>query len=102
MFPPRWIFPILFLLVGATLSTGQTVINSTFVNQSPAANFMSYNDPNHWSPAEVPNNTANKQFNVKIPADVFFPVTVDVDATISNISFAGQTILGAPVGVSVF
>jgi hypothetical protein len=64
---------------------GQTVVNSTFVGRNPAANFEHYGNPSSWSPAEVPNNTVAKRFNVTT-GDTTFQVLVDIDATISNLT----------------
>jgi hypothetical protein len=72
------------------LARAQTVINSTFVDRYPDANYDRYSNPNNWTPAEVPNNTPAKQFNVTI-GDLFFSgISFDVDATISNLTLASQ------------
>jgi len=65
-------------------AAAQTVVNSTFLNRYPE---NSYSDPNNWSPAEVPNNTAAKEYNVDISP--WFVVEVDNDATISNLTLSG-------------
>ena len=88
MVPPRSFLLALGLLVCGRFAIGQTVINSTFLNrpQWPAV----YNDPNNWSPNGVPNDTADRHYNVTI--DVPVRVTVDSngpDATISNLTLGG-------------
>ena len=72
----------------------QTVVNSTFVN--PAFGYGNYNEPNNWNPAEVPNNTATKVFNVNIAT--FFEVQVTIDATISNLHLGSATGLAVKLG----
>ena len=90
VFPPRSTLLALAALMGGQLAHAQTVINSTFLDRYPDANYDRYSNPNNWMPAEVPNNTAAKQFNVTI-GDLFFSgVTFDVDATISNLALASQ------------
>ncbi len=75
----------------------QTVIDSTWVIEYPTDNFARYSDPNHWMPAEVPNNVPGKDFNVTI-ADIAFAVRVDMDASISNLILAqytdGEVVIG--------
>jgi hypothetical protein len=85
MVPPRSIFLALGLLLCQRFVHGQTVVNSTFVGKAPAPNFEHYSNPTSWSPAEVPNNTAAKRFNVTT-GDTTFQVLVDIDATISNLT----------------
>jgi hypothetical protein len=74
----------LAVVLGALLllhpATAQTVVNSTFVGQF----FDPYSDPNNWAPAEVPNNTGTRSYNVTVPGPQG-PV-VDIDATISNLT----------------
>ena len=83
MVPSRHLCLALFLLCGH-FATAQTVVQSIFLNRFPAAN---YDDPSNWSPAEVPNNTALKNYNVLI--NVGFAVEVNTDATISNLAISG-------------
>jgi hypothetical protein len=85
MLPPRSIFVALALLFCGPFAFAQTVINSTFVGKAPAPNFDHYSNASSWSPAEVPNNTQAKQFNVNT-GDYPLPIVVDVDATISNLT----------------
>ncbi|MFN2623068.1 MAG: hypothetical protein ABR611_09500 [Chthoniobacterales bacterium] len=60
------------------------------MDRYPQTNYDRYSNPDNWMPAEVPNNTAQKQFNVTI-GDLFLSgVEVDVDATISNLTLASQ------------
>lgn len=72
--------------VQSQLASAQTVVNSTFLGG------LSYSDPAAWSPADVPNNSGAKQFNVTIDAsvnDTVEEVVVDIDATISNLTLGG-------------
>lgn len=69
-------------------ASAQVVVDSTFLNRYPASGYDIYNDPNNWSPAEVPNNTAAKLFNVNITT--FFQVGVAIDVTISNLTLGGS------------
>lgn len=75
---------LLGLLVLLQSATAQTVVNSTFLGESSGL----YSDPNEWEPAEVPNNTAIRHYNVTVP----FPrsLSVDIDATISNLILHGH------------
>ena len=57
---------------------GQTIVESTFVG-----GYGVYSRPQNWSPAEVPNNTEAKQYNLLF--DRHGGVNIDVDATISNL-----------------
>ncbi len=57
----------------------QTVVNSTFVAQ-----YGSYRQRSNWSPAEVPRNTASREYNVDLGRSQY--VDVDVNATISNLT----------------
>lgn len=89
MVPPRSFLLALGLLFCGRFAIGQTVINSTFLNrpQWPAV----YNDPNNWSPNGVPNDTADRHYNVTI--DIPVRVTVDSngpDATISNLTLGSS------------
>ena len=69
------------------LASAQVVIES---QQLPSVSaFPSYSDPANWSPAEVPNNTPTRHYNVTINSGV----NVDVDATISNLDLAGHDLL---------
>lgn len=73
----------LALLLGALFlqpATAQTVVNSTFVGQFSSP----YSDPNNWAPAEVPNNTEARSYNVTVPG-LNGPI-VNIDATISNLT----------------
>src|SRR5438270_11796815 len=92
MFPPRS-FILSFVALGALVcgqfARAQAVVNSTFVNTYPASGYWTYEDPSHWNPAEVPNNTATKQFNVNIAT--FYEVEVATDLTISNLTLGGTS-----------
>jgi hypothetical protein len=71
-------------LLFARIVASQTVVNSTF--QPHGVN--SYGDANNWSPAEVPNNSPERIYNVTIRDT---GVEVDVDATVSNLTLTGPT-----------
>lgn len=80
MVPPRFLCPALVLLCGH-LATAQTVVNSIYVGPADGT----YSPAKNWAPAEVPNNTDAKVYNVTIPPTSFV-LSVDVDATISNLT----------------
>ena len=61
----------------------QTVVNSAYIGQCQQV----YSDPNCWTPAEVPNNTAGRQYDVTIPE--LNTVFVNVSATVSNLNLTG-------------
>lgn len=67
--------------------TGQTVIESRFL-----PDFGSYSRPENWTPAEVPNKTADRHYNVTANS-----LNVDVDATISNLTLADGEFAGLQV-----
>ncbi|MDQ6861902.1 MAG: hypothetical protein M3032_12195, partial [Verrucomicrobiota bacterium] len=70
----------------AAETAAATVVNSTFVG----GDFVhDYANAANWSPAEVPNNSATKVYNVTIPAP-FQYVNVQTDATVQNLTVAGQ------------
>lgn len=70
------------LLLGAVDSIpGATVVNSTFRDDGP----YPYGNSLNWLPREVPNNTADKTYNVTAAAGF----NLDIDATISNLNFGG-------------
>lgn len=101
MFPSRCLCVALVLLCGH-FATAQTVVQSIFLNRFPDANAANYDDPSNWSPAEVPNNSALKNYNVLI--NVGFPVEANADATISYLvvsgSFAGLNVRGKTLVVT--
>ncbi|MEY2561424.1 MAG: hypothetical protein QOG51_1839, partial [Verrucomicrobiota bacterium] len=80
MRPPFGRAAFLAMVVFLQNAAAQTVVNSTYVGSS----FGNYGAANNWAPAEVPNNTAAKLYNVTIPPTI--SVAVDVDATISNLT----------------
>lgn len=84
MLPVRLITFLSLTLLFVRIAASQTVVNSTF--QPHGVN--SYGDANNWSPAEVPNNSPERIYNVTIRDT---GVRVDVDATISNLTLAGPT-----------
>ena len=56
-------------------------VNSTF---TPPQTWQKYNDPKNWTPAEVPNNSPERFYNVAVPAGKY--LSVDLDATINNLA----------------
>ena len=86
-FPPVGLGVFLTFLAGQ-LAVGQTVVNSTFTPHGVGY----YGDPNNWSPPEVPNNTAEKSYNITIPQSGF-QLRLNVDATVSNVTLDSATIL---------
>ena len=78
--------PGLFLLVtfaAVQLASAQTIVNSVF----QVRNHADYGDTGNWLPAEVPNNSPEKSYNVTITTPYF--VDLNVDATISNLVLNG-------------
>jgi len=86
MVPSRYLCLALLLLCGH-FATAQTVVQSIFLNRFPDANAANYDDPSNWSPAEVPNNTVLKHYNVLI--NTGFAVEVNVDSSISHLTLSG-------------
>lgn len=82
MVPSRYLCLALALFCGQ-FSVAQTVVNSIYIGQCQQV----YSDPNCWMPAEVPNNTASRQYNVTIPE--LKNVNVNVSATVSNLNLMG-------------
>jgi len=79
MFPLRYLL-LPLVLVWGQFASAQTVVNSTYVGQCSGA----YSDASCWSPAQVPNNTASTTYKVSVGGGV----SVDIDATISNLTLA--------------
>jgi hypothetical protein len=81
--------PATWLVAGALLfsvrnhTDAQTVVESTFLPR-----FGEYSNPANWSPAEVPNNTDTRVYNVTLGAPS--GVEVDLDARISNLRVAAR------------
>ncbi|MEY2500957.1 MAG: hypothetical protein QOI07_1291 [Verrucomicrobiota bacterium] len=73
-----------FLFFAASIASGQTVVNSTFVGGDFA---HLYSNAANWAPAEVPNNSGTRIYDVTVP---FFSVNVDIDATVRNLTLTGQ------------
>lgn len=71
----------LSLLIGfaVPLASAQTVVDSIFTLQGAAGY---YDDPNNWSPPEVPNNSPGRIYNVTVPGSVY----MNVNAAISNLN----------------
>jgi hypothetical protein len=74
------VFSLVSLLCAVDLASGTTVVNSTF---RPGAYF--YSNPLNWFPEEVPNNTADKTYNVTAAAGF----NLDTNATVSNLTIGG-------------
>src|SRR3978361_1895307 len=74
-------FVTCLILAGA--AQAQAVVESTFVG----GYFEPYSEATNWSPSEVPNNTPERQYDVFLAPGT--GVTVDIDATISNLTCAG-------------
>ncbi|MEN3368929.1 MAG: trimeric autotransporter adhesin [Verrucomicrobiota bacterium] len=85
MFPPRSLLLALGCLFCCRSAFTQTV-NSTW---APPSSQPNYSDPNNWSPAVVPNNTAATHYNVTAGRLIL----VDIDATISNLSLEGNPLV---------
>ena len=68
------------------VAAADTVVNSTFLGGN-----LSYSNPANWSPAEVPNNTATKKYNVTAVQHFF----VDMDATVSNLTRGGWSLISS-------
>jgi hypothetical protein len=66
------------------IAASQTVVNSTF-QPSPGPEYASWGYANNWSPAEVPNNSPERIYNVTIRDTVH----TNVDATVSNLTVTG-------------
>jgi hypothetical protein len=64
-----------------------TVVNSTWLG----GDYDLYSDATYWSPPEVPNNSAEKTYNVTVPLDL----GVHINATVSNLT------IGATFGVGL-
>lgn len=76
----------LVLLLGAVDSVGgATVVNSTFLGGDFA---HQYSNAANWSPAEVPNNSSSKIYDVTVPSSY---VNVDIDATVESLTLTGQS-----------
>jgi hypothetical protein len=71
-------------LAAVQLTSAQTVVNSTF-QPTTGPEYNNYGFANNWSPAEVPNNSPEKIYNVTIRDTV----TLNVDATVSNLTLTG-------------
>jgi hypothetical protein len=69
----------LWLIAGQPFLSAQTVVNSTWLGGD-----FKYSNPANWSPAEVPNNSATKIYNVTAPLHL----SADIDATVANLTLA--------------
>ena len=72
-------------VVSLSSMKAQTAVHSTFINRYP----NHYSEPSNWSPAQVPNNTADTLFDVTVNAGSI-GLAVDLDATISNLRLLGM------------
>jgi hypothetical protein len=70
--------------VFASIARAQTIINSAFTG----ANGANYDDPNNWSPAEVPNNVPGKSYNVAVRG---LSLSLNVNAVVSILSMPNAT-----------
>ncbi len=87
MLPRPLLSRLVFLFALPAALGAQTVIESRFL-----PSYGRYSDPANWSPPEVPNNTADRHYNVTASF-----LQVDVDATISNLSLSGSEQAGLQV-----
>lgn len=80
---PRFLpgFLIALFLVALPDGADAEVVDSTFIN------YGSWHLPANWDPAEVPNNTGSKSFNVTVPSSY---VSLTGAATISNLTVEGD------------
>src|SRR6478735_5347395 len=67
----------LWLIAAQPFLSGQTVVNSTWLGGD-----YKYSNPANWSPAEVPNNSGTKIYNVTAPLNL----SADIDATVVNLT----------------
>jgi hypothetical protein len=70
----------------ARIALAETVVNSTFVGGGDSIN--KYSNPANWSPAEVPNNSSSKIYDITVALKY---VNLDMDATVENLTLIGQT-----------
>src|SRR5947209_19793206 len=73
-------------LFQAPAAIAVTVVNSTLL--SGGRSYRNYSNAANWSPAEVPNNSADKIYNVTIAT--LDSLSLDTDATVANLMLAGQ------------
>jgi hypothetical protein len=71
------------ILVSSVWAPAQIVVDSTYVGSY----FEPYSEATNWSPSEVPNNTPERHYDVFLGPGT--GVTVDIEATISNLTCAG-------------
>lgn len=74
-------FLIALLVFALPYGAAAQVVDSTFIS------YGSWNQAPNWDPAEVPNNTGSKSFNVTIPYNY---VSLTGAATISNLTVEGD------------
>jgi len=79
---------LLLALLFVKIAAAQTVVNSTFQPHS-GPEYSNYGFANNWSPAEVPNNSPERIYNVTIRDTV----TLNVDATVSNLTLTGTGLI---------
>jgi hypothetical protein len=75
-------------LLFVRIAAAQTVVNSTFQPHTGPEN-NNYGFANNWSPAEVPNNSPERIYNVTIRDTV----SMNVDATVSNLTLTGTGLI---------
>lgn len=94
----RPLFVLLFVTV-ATLATrgnatAQSTVESTFL-----PGYGEYQVPHHWSPAEVPNNSSTRRYNIQIAPgrsvtyDGKLSMGAGPDATVSSAVFEGSLVV---------
>jgi hypothetical protein len=79
----RRLFPVL-LLVSLAFPFLKTARAQTSVTSQFLPRFGDYSRPANWSPAEVPNNTAEREYHVLLPQNA--QLRIDTDATVSSLT----------------
>ncbi len=67
---------------------GQTIVESTFLPLQ-SSGYAPWSKPTNWSPAEVPNDTATRVYNVTLSDHQY--ATVDINPTIQNLAATGRS-----------
>jgi hypothetical protein len=75
-------------LLFVRIAASQTVVHSTF-QPTTGPEYNNYGFANNWSPAEVPNNSPERIYNVTIRDTV----QLNVDATVSNLTLTGTGLI---------
>jgi hypothetical protein len=84
-----WVTAAAVTCTVARLASAQSTVQSRFVGQDYP---FAYSSADNWSPAEVPNNSAARHYDVTIDqlGKYYIDVQVDIDATVSNLTIAGS------------